>query len=417
MKKQTILILPALLLLFLFFIPAFSYAAGVDFSALWKGTGFPYFNLGNSVMILVGILLIYLAIHFEYKPFLLVPLGIGVIIGNIPFAHEAVYPLGVYKDGSVMNLLYQGVLKGIYPSLIFLGIGAMTDFSSMISNPKLMLLGAAAQVGIFATFLGALVFGFQLPEAGAIALIGGGDGNTSIFLSSQLANGLRTLPDGTIVQNLIGPIAIAAYLYMALVPVIQPPFMKLLTTKKERLIKMKPPRSVTRREKIAFSITGLLLTAFIAPAALPLLGMFFLGNILKESGVTKALAGTASTILIDIVVILIGVTIGASTQADIFLQPESLLIFILGALSFMMATAGGVIFAKVMNLFLKKENHINPLIGSAGVAAVPDSARVSQMMGQKEDPTNHLLMHAMAPNIAGVIGSAITAGLLLGFLL
>ncbi|MCX6251828.1 MAG: sodium ion-translocating decarboxylase subunit beta [Bacteroidetes bacterium] len=368
-------------------------------------------------MILVGILLIYLAIHFEYKPFLLVPLGIGVIIGNIPFAHEAVYPLGVYKDGSVMNLLYQGVLKGIYPSLIFLGIGAMTDFSSMISNPKLMLLGAAAQVGIFATFLGALVFGFQLPEAGAIALIGGGDGNTSIFLSSQLANGLRTLPDGTIVQNLIGPIAIAAYLYMALVPVIQPPFMKLLTTKKERLIKMKPPRSVTRREKIAFSITGLLLTAFIAPAALPLLGMFFLGNILKESGVTKALAGTASTILIDIVVILIGVTIGASTQADIFLQPESLLIFILGALSFMMATAGGVIFAKVMNLFLKKENHINPLIGSAGVAAVPDSARVSQMMGQKEDPTNHLLMHAMAPNIAGVIGSAITAGLLLGFLL
>jgi oxaloacetate decarboxylase beta subunit len=228
---------------------------------------------------------------------------------------------------------------------------------------------------------------------------------------------LRTLPDGTIVQNLIGPIAIAAYIYMALVPIIQPPIMKLLTTKKERLMRMKPPRSVSRMEKIAFSLIGLLLTAFIAPGALPLLGMFFFGNILKESGVTKQLAGTASTILIDIVAILIGVTVGASTQADVFLKPQSILIFLLGAIAFMVATAGGVIFAKVMNLFLKKENRINPLIGSAGVAAVPDSARVSQIMGLKEDPTNHLLGHAMAPNIAGVIGSAITAGMLLGFIL
>jgi oxaloacetate decarboxylase beta subunit len=280
-----------------------------------------------------------------------------------------------------------------------------------------MLLGAAAQVGIFVTFLGALILGFPLQESGAIALIGGADGNTAIFLSSQLANGLRTLPDGTIVQNLIGPIAIAAYIYMALVPIIQPPIMKLLTTKKERMMRMKPPRSVSRIEKIAFSLIGLLLTAFIAPGALPLLGMFFFGNILKESGVTKQLAGTASTILVDVVAILIGVTVGASTQADVFLKPQSILIFLLGAMAFMVATAGGVIFAKVMNLFLKKENRINPLIGSAGVAAVPDSAKVSQIMGLKEDPTNHLLSHAMAPNIAGVIGSAITAGMLLGFIL
>jgi carboxybiotin decarboxylase len=394
-----------------------SWASEIGPSSLWKGTGFSNIQLANVIMILVGVAVIGLAIRFGYKPFLLIPLGVGIIIGNIPFAHEAAYPIGIYKEGSVMNYLYQGVLKGIYPSLIFLGIGAMTDFSSLISNPRLILLGAAAQVGIFATFLGAVVFGFPLPEAAAIAVIGGGDGNTSIFLSSQLANGLRTLPDGTLVQNLIGPIAIAAYIYMSMVPLIQPPIMKLLTTRRERLIKMKPPRSVSRFEKITFSVIGLLLTAFIAPAALPLLGMFFLGNILKESGVTKALAGTASTVLIDIVAILIGITIGASTQADIFLKPQSLLIFLLGAVSFMVATAGGVIFAKVMNIFLKKENRINPLIGAAGVAAVPDSAKVSQQVGQKEDPTNHLLMHAMGPNIAGVIGSAITAGLLIGFLL
>jgi carboxybiotin decarboxylase len=417
MKKNYTILAGAIAVLLVMAFSGPLQANGFSVQQLWKDTGFHNIQLGNVIMILVGILLVFLAIRFEYKPFLLIPMGVGVIIGNIPFAHEAVYPLGIYKEGSVMNYLYQGILKGIYPALIFLGIGAMTDFSSLISNPKLMLLGAAAQVGIFATFLGALVFGFQLPEAGAIALIGGADGNTSIFLSSQLANGLRTLPDGTLVQNLIGPIAIAAYIYMALVPIIQPPIMKLLTTKKERRIKMKPPRSVSRFEKIAFSIIGLLLTAFIAPGALPLLGMFFLGNILKESGVTKALSGTASTVLIDIVAILIGVTVGASTQADVFLTPQSLLIFLLGAIAFMVATAGGVIFAKVMNIFLKKENMINPLIGSAGVAAVPDSARVSQAMGQKEDVTNHLLMHAMAPNIAGVIGSAITAGLLLGFLL
>jgi len=417
MKRKFLFSWPVILVIFFCVISQATFASGIDINQLWKSTGFHNLQLGNLLMILFGILLIFLAIKFEYKPLILIPMGVGVIIGNIPFAHEAAFPLGIYKDGSVMNYLYQGVLKGIYPSLIFLGIGAMTDFSSLISNPKLMLLGAAAQVGIFVTFLGALVFGFPLNESGAIALIGGADGNTAIFLSSQLANGLRTLPDGTIVQNLIGPIAIAAYIYMALIPLIQPPIMKLLTTKKERLIRMKPPRSVSRFEKIAFSLVGLLLTAFIAPGALPLLGMFFFGNILKESGVTKQLAGTASTILIDIVAILIGVTVGASTQADVFLKPQSILIFFLGFVAFMVATAGGIIFAKVMNIFLRKENLINPLIGSAGVAAVPDSARISQIVGQKEDPTNHLLGHAMAPNIAGVIGSAITAGLLLGFIL
>ncbi len=417
MKLKTFFSWPVILVILFCVISQTAIASGIDVNQLWKNTGFHNLELGNLLMILFGILLIFLAVRFEYKPLILIPMGVGVIIGNIPFAHEAAFPLGIYKEGSVMNYLYQGVLKGIYPSLIFLGIGAMTDFSSLISNPKLMLLGAAAQVGIFVTFLGALVFGFPLQESGAIALIGGADGNTAIFLSSQLANGFRTLPDGTIVQNLIGPIAIAAYIYMALVPVIQPPIMKLLTTKKERRIRMKPPRSVSRFEKIAFSLVGLLLTAFIAPAALPLLGMFFFGNILKESGVTKQLAGTASTILIDIVAILIGVTVGASTQADVFLKPQSILIFFLGFIAFMVATAGGIIFAKVMNIFLKKENLINPLIGSAGVAAVPDSARTSQIVGLKEDPTNHLLGHAMAPNIAGVIGSAITAGLLLGFIL
>lgn len=413
MKRKTTVIA---LLLSLFFVleTTSTFAAGLG---IFRNTGFYNLYLGNILMILVGIGLVSLAIRLEYKPLVLIPIGIGVIIGNIPFPHEAVFPLGVYKPGSILYYLYQGVTTGIYPSLIFLGLGAMTDFSSLISNPKLMLLGAAAQVGIFVTFLGALLLGFPINEAGAISIIGGGDGNTAIFLSSQLANGLRTLPDGTIVQNLIGPIAIAAYLYMALVPVFQPPFMKILTTKKERMIRMKPPRSVSRMEKIAFSLVGLIITAFLAPVALPLLGMFFFGNILKESGVTKQLAGTASTVLIDIVAILIGITVGASTQADIFLKPQSLLIFFLGAMAFMIATAGGVIFAKVMNLFLKKENKINPLIGAAGVAAVPDSARVAQTMGLEEDPTNHLLGHAMGPNIAGVIGSAIAAGLLIGFIL
>ena len=382
-----------------------------------KFTGFRNATLGHVVMIAVGLIFIFLAIKYDYEPLLLVPIGTGILIGNIPFLQNAGLQLGIYEQGSVMSYLYMGVVKGIYPPLIFLGIGAMTDFSSLISNPRLMLLGAAAQVGIFLTFIGALFLGFAAPEAGAIGIIGGADGPTAIFLSSKLANGINILPDGTTVKNLIGPIAIAAYSYMALVPVIQPPIMKLLTSKKERLIKMKPPRAVTKLEKIIFPIVGLILTGFISPSALPLLGMLFFGNLLKESGVTKRLAETARTSMIDMVTILLGVTVGASTQADVFLSPESMLIFVLGALSFMIATAGGLIFAKIMNLFLREGDKINPLVGAAGVSAVPDSARVVQNMGLKEDPTNHLLMHAMAPNVAGVIGSAVAAGILLSFLL
>jgi carboxybiotin decarboxylase len=380
-------------------------------------SGFNNMTWGHLIMIMVGLVFIYLAIRYEYEPLLLIPIGTGIIIGNIPFVQDAGLQLGVYESGSVLNYLYQGVVLGIYPPLIFLGIGAMTDFSSLISNPRLMLLGAAAQIGIFLTFLGALALGFAAPEAGAIGIIGGADGPTAIFLSSKLANGINVLPDGRTVLNLIGPIAIAAYSYMALVPVIQPPIMKLLTTKKERRIRMKPPRAVSKAEKILFPIVGLILTSLISPSAMPLLGMLFFGNLLKESGVTKRLANTASNALIDIVTIVLGLTVGASTQADVFLTPDSILIFVLGALSFMIATAGGLIFAKVMNLFLKEGNKLNPLIGAAGVSAVPDSARVVQHEGLKEDPTNHLLMHAMAPNVSGVIGSAVAAGIMLSFLL
>lgn len=373
-------------------------------------SGFANATPGHIIMIAVGLFFIYLAIRYEYEPLLLVPIGFGILIGNIPFVEGVGLNLGIYEEGSVLNYLYQGVLKGVYPPLIFLGIGAMTDFSTLISSPRLMLLGAAAQVGIFLTFLGAIALGFASAEAGAIGIIGGADGPTAIFISSRLANGLN----GT--QNLIGPIAIAAYSYMALVPVIQPPIMRLLTSKKERVIRMRPPRTVSKTEKMIFPILGLLLTGFLAPGALPLLGMLFFGNLLKESLVTKRLADTARNAMIDIVTILLGVTVGASTQASVFLTPQSILIFVLGALSFIIATAGGIIFAKVMNLFLKEGNQINPLVGAAGVSAVPDSARVVQHEGLKADPTNHLLMHAMAPNISGVIGSAVAAGILLSFL-
>jgi carboxybiotin decarboxylase len=378
-------------------------------------TGFANVTIGNIVMILVGLLFIFLAIKFDYEPLLLVPIGAGILLGNIPFVYGS--EVGIYETGSTLNYLYLGVIKGIYPPLIFLGIGAMLDFSSLISNPKLLFLGAAAQLGIFATFLGALVLGFLPAEAGAIGIIGGADGPTAIFLASKLANGINILQDGTIVKNLIGPIAITAYFCMALAPLIQPPVMRLLTSKKERLIKMKAPRVVSRLEKILFPIVGLLLTCFIAPRALPLLGMLFFGNILKESGVTKRLAETAKTTMLDIVTIILGIVIGASTQADMFLTSQSIMIFVLGVASFIVATAGGVLFAKFMNLFLSEDRKINPLIGSAGVSAVPAAARVSHAIGLKTDPTNHLLMHAMGPNVAGVIGSAIAAGILLSYLL
>ncbi len=380
-------------------------------------TGFRNATPGHLIMIVVGLIFIFLAIRFDYEPLLLIPIGTGIVIGNVPFFQDGGInlQLGIYQEGSVLNYLYYGVVKGIYPSLIFLGIGAMTDFSSLISNPRLMLLGAAAQVGIFLTFIGALYLGFNMPEAGAIGIIGGADGPTAIFLSSKLANG--GIINGLQTTNLIGPIAIAAYSYMALVPVIQPPIMRLLTNKQERRIRMKPPRSVSKLEKIIFPIVALILTTFISPGALPLLGMLFFGNLLKESGVTKRLADTARTSLVDIVTILLGLTVGASTQADVFLTNESILIFILGALSFIVATAGGLIFARIMNLFLSNENKINPLVGAAGVSAVPDSARVVQNEGLKADPTNHLLMHAMAPNVSGVIGSAVAAGIMMSFLM
>lgn len=385
----------------------------------WEFTGFPNATPGNLIMILIALVFIYLAIRFDYEPMLLIPIGMGIIIGNIPFYMGEAFnlKLGIYEPGSVLNILYSGVINGWYPPLIFLGIGAMTDFSSLISNPRLMLLGAAAQIGIFITFLGALWLGFAPPEAAAIGIIGGADGPTAIFLSSKLANGVNMLADGTLVKNLIGPIAIAAYSYMALVPVIQPPVINLLTTKKERKIKMRAPRVVSRLEKQLFPIIGLLLTAFIAPSALPLLGMLFFGNLLKESTVTNRLANTASNALIDIVTMLLGITVGASTQADVFLTGTSIKIFALGAFSFVIATGCGVLVAKLMNWLSSKDNPINPMIGAAGVSAVPDSARVVQNMGLKNDPTNYLLMHAMAPNVAGVIGSAVAAGTLLSFLM
>ena len=391
-----------------------SAASGIK--KFFEYTGFSNATTGHIIMLFVGLFFIFLAIKYDYEPLLLIPIGTGILIGNIPFfqAGGINLQLGIYQEGSVMNYLYFGVIKGIYPPLIFLGIGAMTDFSSLISNPRLMLLGAAAQIGIFLTFIGALFLGFNLPEAGAIGIIGGADGPTAIYLSSKLANG--GIINGIQTKNLIGPIAIAAYSYMALVPVIQPPIMKLLTSRRERLIRMKPPRAVSKIEKMIFPIVGLILTAFISPSSLPLLGMLFFGNILKESGVTKRLADTARNSLIDIVTILLGVTVGASTQADVFLNSQSILIFVLGAFSFMVATAGGIMFAKVMNLFLSEGNKINPLVGAAGVSAVPDSARVVQTQGLKEDPSNHLLMHAMAPNVSGVIGSAVAAGILISFL-
>ena len=373
-----------------------------NLQAFWGYTGFANFELKYLLMIVIGIVFIYLAIAKDWEPMLLVPTGFGIIIGNIPL-----FPglsVGVYEEGSVLNILYQGVQRGFYPPLIFLGIGAMTDFSALISNPKLLLIGAAAQFGIFGAYIIALQLGFTPAEAGAIGIIGGADGPTAIFLSSRLA------PD------LMGAIAVSAYSYMALVPVIQPPIMKLLTTKKERVIKMKPPRAVSATEKKIFPIVGFLLTAFIVPSGIPLLGMLFFGNLIKESGVTRRLAETARGPLIDIVTILIGITVGCSTQADKFLQWKSVYIFLIGAGSFVIATAAGVLFVKFFNLFLKKDNKINPLIGNAGVSAVPDAARVSQVTGLLYDKSNYLLMHAMGPNVAGVIGSAVAAGMLLGFL-
>ena len=378
---------------------------GSNLQTFWEYTGYANATLGNWIMILVGLVFIYLAVTKEFEPMLLVPIGFGILVGNVPFNLDAGLKVGVYESNSVFNILYGGVTNGWYPPLIFLGIGAMTDFSALISQPRLVLIGAAAQFGIFGAYMLALLLGFDPQQAGAIGIIGGADGPTAIFLSSKLA------------PNLMGAIAVAAYSYMALVPVIQPPIMRLLTTKKERVIRMKPPRAVSKNEKVIFPVVGLLLTAFLVPSGLPLLGMLFFGNLLKESGVTRRLAETARNQLIDVVTILLGFTVGCSTQASEFITVNSLLIFGLGALSFVIATASGVLFVKFFNLFLKEGNKINPLIGNAGVSAVPDAARISQNVGLEYDPSNYLLMQAMGPNVAGVIGSAVAAGVLLGFLI
>jgi oxaloacetate decarboxylase beta subunit len=377
----------------------------------FEASGIAHLAWGNLLMIVVGCVFVYLAITRGFEPLLLVPIGFGIILGNMPF--EPGMGQGVYDQGSVLNYIYFGVITGIFPPLIFLGIGAMTDFSALIAQPRLILLGAAAQLGIFFTLLMAIVLGQYFPfldladpndplrllrAAAAIGIIGGADGPTAIFIASRLA------PD-------LGTIAVSAYSYMALVPVIQPPIMYLLTSREERLIRMPPPAEIGRTQRIIFPIIGLIVCVLIVPDTLPLLGMLFFGNLLKESGVTERLARTARSALIDSVTIMLGLTVGASTQASNFLTPRSIVVFALGACAFAISTAGGILFAKVYNLFTR--NKINPLIGAAGVSAVPMSARVAHTVAQAEDPQNFLIWQAMCPNVAGVIGSAVAAGVLL----
>jgi len=365
-----------------------------------SNTGYYLVDYRQLIMILVGSTFLYLGTAKKYEPLLLVPIGFGILVGNVPFFKG--FGLGIYESNSVLHYLYFGVTTGLYPSVIFLGLGAMTDFSSLLARPILMLLGAAAQMGIFFTLLSALAFGYLPKEAASIAIIGGADGPTSIFLCAKLA------------PHLIGPVAIAAYSYMALIPVIQPPIMRLLTSRQERLIRMPELRDVSKKELVLFPVVAVLLCCFLAPASIPLLGMFFFGNFLKECGVTDRLAQTARTAIVDTMTIVLGLTVGASTQGDVFLTPKSVGIFFLGAVAFSFATASGVIFAKIMNLFLKVK--INPLLGASGVSAVPGSAREVHLVGQSEDPENFLLMHAMACNSSGVIGSAICAGILWSFM-
>lgn len=364
------------------------------------------------VMILIAFVLMYLAIVKKFEPLLLLPIAFGMLLTNLPGAemfHEELFAEGhvhweMFGSSSgvtpgLVDYLYLGVKLGIYPCLIFFGVGAMTDFGPLIANPKSLLLGAAAQLGIFFTFIVASLLGFEGLEAAAIAIIGGADGPTAIYVTTRLA------------PHLLGPIAVAAYSYMALVPVIQPPIMRLLTTKKERQIVMKELRPVSKREKIVFPIIVTVFVALLVPSAAPLVGCLMLGNLFRESGVTERLSKTVQNELCNIVTIFLGVSVGATATADTFLSWNTIKIIVLGVIAFGIATAGGVLFAKFMNLFLK--NKINPLIGSAGVSAVPMAARVSQVEGQKANPGNFLLMHAMGPNVAGVIGSAIAAGVLM----
>ena len=353
---------------------------------------------GHLIMILVGLLFIFLAIKYEFEPMLLIPIGFGILIGNIPFK-DAGLQVGIYEQGSVLNILYQGVTSGWYPPLIFLGIGAMTDFSALISNPKLMLIGAAAQFGIFGAYIIALQMGFEPNQAGAIGIIGGADGPTAIYVTKSLA------------PALLPAIAVAAYSYMALIPVIQPPIMKLMTRKKDRMIVMEQLRPVSKTEKILFPIIVTIIVALIIPDAVSLVGCLMLGNLMKESGVVERLTKMAQNELMNIITLFLGVTVGATATASSFLSAQTIGIIVLGLIAFCFSTVGGLFLGDIMCWVTKGK--VNPLIGSAGVSAVPMAARVSQTVGQKENPSNFLLMHAMGPNVAGVIGSAVAAGVFL----
>ncbi len=360
-------------------------------------SGFMTVTLGQALMLIISCVLIYLAIAKEYEPLLLLPIAFGMLLANLPMAG-----LSAYDEGGLIYYLYQGVKLGIYPPLIFLGIGAMTDFGPLIANPKSFLMGAAAQLGIFLTFVGALMLGFSPQQAGCIGIIGGADGPTAIYVTSILD------------KDMLGPIAVAAYSYMALVPIIQPPIMKALTTKAERAVVMEQLRPVSKLEKIVFPIAVTLIVSFIVPSSAPLVGMLMLGNLFKESGVVDRINKTAQNELINIVTIFLGVSVGATATAERFLNPQTLGILALGLVAFSFGTAGGVLLGKLM--YLLTGGKVNPLIGSAGVSAVPMAARVSQKVGQSENPGNFLLMHAMGPNVAGVIGSAVAAGVLLSIL-
>lgn len=375
--------------------------------------GFSTGDWKQYIMILLSFFLMYLAIKKKYEPLLLLPIAFGMLLTNLPEAnmfHSSLFEGGhvhwdnFVSDAGLLDYLYLGVKLGIYPCLIFLGVGAMTDFGPLIANPKSFLLGAAAQLGIFATFIGAAALGFAPNECGSIGIIGGADGPTAIYLTSKLA------------PNLLGPIAVAAYSYMALVPMIQPPIMKALTTKKERMIKMAQLRPVSKTEKIIFPIIITAIISLLLPSAAPLIGCLMFGNLMKECGVVERLSKTVQNELMNITVIFLGTTVGATATAEAFLNWQTLAILALGITAFCLGTAGGVLLAKFMNLFAKEGKKINPLIGSAGVSAVPMAARVSQTVGQEANPSNFLLMHAMGPNVAGVVGSAIAAGILLSFL-
>lgn len=369
-----------------------------DVMRIWQDTGLANIAPGQAVMMAVGFLLLYLAVRKGFEPLLLVPIGFGAVLSNIPVA-------GIADEGGLLYFLYAGIKSGVFPLLIFMGLGAMTDFSPMLANPRTLFLGAAAQFGIFGTLFGALALNlvpglhFTFKDAAAIAIIGGADGPTSIYVASRLA------PD------LLGAIAVAAYSYMALVPLIQPPIMRALTTKEERMIEMPQLRRVNKREKILFPLLLLFLTAMLLPSAAPLIGLFSVGNLMRECGVVDRLSKTAQNELINVVTIFLGLSVGSKLSADAFLRPETLGILILGAVAFSLGTAAGVIMAKLMNRF--GSTPINPLIGAAGVSAVPMSARVANKVGQEDNPHNFLLMHAMGPNVAGVIGSAVAAGVLL----